>query len=62
ATALAAAASEEPAVLRAQVTSRGGTTHAAIGVLEDAGVKPAFVRALLAAQARARELGDEFGA
>ncbi|MDE2370754.1 MAG: pyrroline-5-carboxylate reductase [Burkholderiales bacterium] len=62
ATALAAAASEEPAALRAQVTSKGGTTHAAIGVLEAAGVKPAFVRALLAAQARSRELGDEFGA
>jgi pyrroline-5-carboxylate reductase len=50
-----------PEALRAQVTSKGGTTHAAITVLEAAGVKEAFVRALLAARQRARELGDEFG-
>jgi pyrroline-5-carboxylate reductase len=61
ATALAAASAEPPEVLRAQVTSKGGTTHAAITSLEDSGVKDAFVRALQAARARARELGDEFG-
>ncbi len=60
ATALAAAANEAPAALRAQVTSPGGTTHAALAVLEDAGVKAAFVKALQAAQARAAELGREF--
>ena len=49
-------------LLRERVTSKGGTTHAAITVLEDAGVKAAFVQALKAAQRRARELGDEFGA
>ncbi|MFM7971443.1 MAG: pyrroline-5-carboxylate reductase family protein, partial [Betaproteobacteria bacterium] len=51
-----------PAQLRAQVTSKGGTTHAAITSLDADGVKDAFVRALLAAQKRARELGDAFGA
>jgi len=49
-------------VLRERVTSKGGTTHAALAALESDGVKPAFVRALLAAQQRARELGDQFGA
>lgn len=62
ATALAAASKESPETLRAQVTSKGGTTHAAITALEEAGVKAAFVRALHAARERARELGDEFGA
>jgi pyrroline-5-carboxylate reductase len=50
-----------PAELRAQVTSKGGTTHAAISHLEAQGVKETIVAALLAAQARARELGDEYG-
>lgn len=57
ATALAAQSSEAPETLRAQVTSKGGTTHAAICALEDAGVKAAFVRALHAARDRAEELG-----
>jgi pyrroline-5-carboxylate reductase len=54
---LAMQSDESPAALRERVTSKGGTTHAAIGVLEAAGVKDAFVRALLAARARAEELG-----
>jgi pyrroline-5-carboxylate reductase len=45
------------AELRAQVTSKGGTTHAAITALEAAGVGPAFVAALKAAGRRAEELG-----
>lgn len=61
ASALAAASSEAPEMLRLRVTSKGGTTHAAITALESAGVKPAFVRAMQAAEQRARELGDEFG-
>jgi pyrroline-5-carboxylate reductase len=60
ATALAAASNETPQTLRAQVTSKGGTTHAAITSLEQDAVKAAFVKALGAAQQRARELGDEF--
>ena len=57
AAALAAASSEAPETLRARVTSKGGTTYAAITELEASGVKAAFVRALLAAGARAEELG-----
>ena len=61
ATSLARASDEPPETLRARVTSKGGTTHAAITSMEAAGVKPAIVAALRAAQARAKELGDEFG-
>ncbi|MFO1267098.1 MAG: pyrroline-5-carboxylate reductase dimerization domain-containing protein, partial [Rubrivivax sp.] len=58
---LARRSEQPPEALRAQVTSKGGTTHAAITSLEADGVKAAFVKALFAAQKRARELGDEFG-
>lgn len=57
-----ARASEDPLhVLRERVTSKGGTTHAAITSLDSDNVKAAFIRALHAADRRARELGDEFG-
>ena len=62
AAALAAQSSESPEVLRANVTSKGGTTHAAITTMEERGVMDAFVAALHAAARRAKELGDEFGA
>ena len=58
---LALRSEDPPALLRERVTSRGGTTHAALASLEASGVKAAFVAALKAAQQRARELGDEFG-
>lgn len=58
---LAQASPLSPAELRAQVTSKGGTTHAAITSMEADGVKAAVVRALHAAQQRARELGDSLG-
>jgi pyrroline-5-carboxylate reductase len=61
ATELARRSSEAPELLRERVTSKGGTTHAAIKALESAGVKAAFLEALMAAQRRAKELGDEFG-
>ena len=61
ATALAQASDEPPGVLRERVTSKGGTTHAALLSLEASGVKAAFVKALKTAQQRAAELGDEFG-
>jgi pyrroline-5-carboxylate reductase len=61
ATALALASNDPPELLRERVTSKGGTTHAAITSLEASGVKAAFVKALKAAQQRARELGDEYG-
>jgi pyrroline-5-carboxylate reductase len=61
ATTLAAQSSDSPAVLRGKVTSKGGTTYAALTRLEEAGVKASFVAAMRAAQQRAGELGDEFG-
>jgi len=57
AAALSANSGEPPEVLRARVTSKGGTTHAAITSLEADGVGAAVERALLAARARAEELG-----
>lgn len=57
AAALATQSSEPPEVLRERVTSKGGTTFAALNALEAAGVKAAFVRALHAARDRAEELG-----
>jgi pyrroline-5-carboxylate reductase len=48
----------EPDQLRAAVTSTGGTTAAALGVLEGAGWCAATSRAILAARDRGRELGD----
>jgi pyrroline-5-carboxylate reductase len=61
AAALAAQSAEPPEVLRANVTSKGGTTHAAITTMDERGVMDAFVAALHAAGRRAKELGDEFG-
>jgi pyrroline-5-carboxylate reductase len=54
---LSASSQESPETLRARVTSKGGTTHAALTSLEADGVGAAFERALLAARARAEELG-----
>lgn len=54
--------SDEPvSLLRERVTSKGGTTYAALMSMEASGVKPAIVKALHAAAARGKELGDEFG-
>jgi pyrroline-5-carboxylate reductase len=53
---------EEPAELRRRVTSPGGTTEAAVRVLEDGGIRRLFSEAVAAAARRARELGDLFGA
>ena len=60
--ALAQQSEQAPAVLRANVTSKGGTTARALETLEAAKVKAHFVAAIKAAAARAHELGDEFGA
>lgn len=58
---LAAQSTESAATLRARVTSKGGTTHAAIQCLEQSDVASAIIRAAKAASERARELGDESG-
>lgn len=46
----------DAAALRAAVTSKGGTTAAAVAVLEERGLRAAFADALVAAERRAREL------
>jgi len=61
ASALAHSATEPPSVLRERVTSKGGTTYAALTSLEGADVKAKFKTAIRAAQKRAAELGEEFG-
>jgi pyrroline-5-carboxylate reductase len=58
---LAAQSTEPVSVLRGRVTSKGGTTAAALASLEADGVAAAIVRAVHAAAVRAQELGDEFG-
>ncbi len=62
ASALAADSSDPPQVLRERVTSKGGTTYAAITSMQQDGVPEAFIKAMQAACHRAKELGDEFGA
>ena len=54
-----AASDADPAELRAQVTSPGGTTEAALKVLLGEGGLPALLgRAVKAATDRSRELGQ----
>ena len=57
ATELARQSDESVSLLRERVTSKGGTTHAALSSMEADGVKAALVKAIRAAQQRARELG-----
>ncbi|MBY0242257.1 MAG: pyrroline-5-carboxylate reductase [Burkholderiaceae bacterium] len=57
-----AAQSDEPvSVLRERVTSKGGTTYAALTSMEESGVKQAIITAMKAAAARGRQLGEELG-
>jgi len=62
AVALAQASDDDPSTLRANVTSKGGTTERGLAVLSARAVDAAIRDAVAAATARARELGDEFGA
>jgi pyrroline-5-carboxylate reductase len=48
---------EDPAVIRERVSSPGGTTLAGLGVMAERGVAEALAAAVLAATARASELG-----
>jgi pyrroline-5-carboxylate reductase len=49
---------ESPDVLRGQVTSPGGTTASGLRVLEQHGVRAAFLDAVVAATERSRKLGE----
>ena len=61
AAALAARSPEPAAVLRERVTSKGGTTEAALRTMAAAGVKEGIVAGVKAAEARGRELGKQLG-
>ncbi|KAB8058920.1 pyrroline-5-carboxylate reductase [Janthinobacterium violaceinigrum] len=58
---LAANSSEPVSLLRERVTSKGGTTYAALTSMEESGVKAAIVKGIKAAAQRGREMGDELG-
>ncbi len=58
---LAAESPDPLAALRERVTSKGGTTEAALKSMATDRVKEAIIRAVKAAHERARELGDELG-
>ena len=55
--ALLAAAGQPPEVLRAQVTSPGGTTAAGLRALEARAVRSAFIEAVASATERSHQLG-----
>ena len=58
---LAAQSELSPATLRAQVTSKGGTTERALSVMDEARLQVQFVAAIKTAAVRSKELGAEFG-
>jgi pyrroline-5-carboxylate reductase len=58
---LAAQSLQDPATLRQQVTSKGGTTEQAIQAMQQAEVKQHIIKAIQAAAARSRELGEILG-
>ena len=59
--ALAQKSDAPPASLRAQVTSKRGTTERALATLDARHVKASIMAAVKDAAERARELGEEFG-
>lgn len=62
AAALAAQSSEPAAVLRERVTSKGGTTEAALRTMAEHRVKEGIIAGVKAAEARGQELGKLLGA
>ncbi|MCL2656705.1 MAG: pyrroline-5-carboxylate reductase [Betaproteobacteria bacterium] len=58
---LAADSVDSVVTLRERVTSKGGTTAAALAVMETQNFKALIADALKAAAARGREIGDELG-
>jgi pyrroline-5-carboxylate reductase len=62
AAALAAQSSDPASVLRERVTSKGGTTEAALNKMAEMGVKAGIIAGVKAAEARGQELGKLLGA
>lgn len=58
---LAAASDKSPGELKTQVTSKGGTTEAALRVFDEQQLAGRFMKALEAASRRGEELGDALG-
>jgi len=58
---LAAQSDKSPAELRRQVTSKGGTTEAALNVFEQEKLAERMMKALQAASRRGAALGEELG-
>ena len=58
---LAAQSGEAASVLRERVTSKGGTTEAALRTMQERCVKEGFIAGVLAANTRGRELGELLG-
>jgi len=58
---LAEASKDSPSTLREKVTSKGGTTAAALAHLAAVGWHDALIGAVEAASARSRELGEQLG-
>ena len=58
---MALESSESAATLRHRVTSPGGTTEAALAVMEEQGLREVFESAIKAAKLRSEELSNELG-
>ena len=58
---LALGSEHDFATLRAQVTSKGGTTEQAVLSMETSQVRQSIIRAIHAAAHRSAELGDQLG-
>jgi pyrroline-5-carboxylate reductase len=58
---LALSSEKDPAELRKDVTSKGGTTEAALKVFEEEKLAERFIRAVEAASRRGEEMGREWG-
>jgi pyrroline-5-carboxylate reductase len=58
---MAMESSDSPATLRQKVTSPGGTTECALGILEEGELRTLFRRALEGARDRSQELSDILG-
>ena len=58
---LAASSEKDPSQLRSDVTSKGGTTEAALKIFDEEKLAERFARAVAAASKRGEEMGRELG-